>query len=124
MEAGGKFKDEEWDPHAYSSMENLFVKGTWNCEFAEEVQPEDSDVILQNRTNFSAFRGTQLKNIIEEKEIKQIFIMGFLSNACVEETTREARENFPELNIYVLLDGCAAKSKQVRFLHSFIFVIN
>jgi len=116
MKSGEKFKeDKDWDPHAYGAMENLFVDGTWNCEFADEVKPQGADFVLKNRINFSAFRGTQLKDIIETKKIRRLFIMGFLSNVCVEETTREASELFPDLNIYVCRDGCAAKTKNEHF---------
>ena len=113
MEGEEKFKDEDWDPYAYGSMENLFVKGTWNSEFADEVKPCESDIILRNRVNFSAFRGTVLKDVIESNGITRLFVLGFLSNVCVEETTIEASELFPDLKIYVCRDGCAAKTKQV-----------
>lgn len=113
MSAGEKFKDEDWDPHSYSAMENLFVEGTWNSEFAEEVKPAESDVILKNRVNFSAFRGTILKDVIESNGITRLFVLGFLSNVSVEETTTAASELFPDLKIYVCSDGCAAKTKQV-----------
>ena len=115
MRSGGEvFRDEDWDPHAYGSMENLFVEGTWNSEFADEVKPSESDIILRNRVNFSAFRGTILKDVIETHGITRLFVMGFLTNVCVEETTVEARELFPDLKIYVCSDGCAAKTKQVN----------
>jgi nicotinamidase-related amidase len=113
MTDGEKFKDEDWDPHAYGAMDSLFVEGTWNSEFADEVKPSESDIILKNRVNFSAFRGTELKDIIESNGITCLFVMGFLSNVSVEETTIEAKESFPDLKIYVCSDGCAAKSKQV-----------
>ena len=113
MEDGGKFKEEDWDPYAYGPMENLFVEGTWNCEFADEVKPSESDIILKNRINFSAFKGTNLKDVLEHNRITSLFVMGFLSNVCVEETTIEAKELFPYMKIYVCSDGCAAKSKKV-----------
>jgi len=113
MTGGEKFNDEDWDPHAYGAMDNLFVEGTWNSEFADEVKPSESDIILKNRVNFSAFKGTVLKDVIESNGITRLFVMGFLSNVCVEETTIEAKESFPDLKIYVCNDGCAAKSKQV-----------
>jgi len=109
MRAGAKFKDEEWDPHAYGAMEGLFVEGSWNCAFADEVVVQAADVVLQDRANFSAFRGTQLADTIRDRGIQRLFVMGFLSNVCVEETTREASELFPDLRIYVCRDGCAAK---------------
>ena len=110
---GEKSKDENWDANAYLAMENLFVEGTWNSEFAEEVRPYESDIILSNRVGFSAFKGTALKDIIKSNGITRLFIMGFLSNVSVEETAVEAKELFPYLDIYVCSDGCAAKSKQV-----------
>ena len=108
MKSGEKSKDEDWDLNA-----SLFVKGTWNSELAEEIKPNESDIILSNRVDFSSFKGTALKNIIESNGITRLFIMGFLSNVSVEETTVEAKGLFPNLDIYVCSDGCAAKSKQV-----------
>jgi len=115
MKKGGKFTDEDFDPHSYSAMEDLFVEGTWNCQFAEEVQPEGDDVVLKNRKNFSAFRGTELENLLRDRGIERLFVMGFLSNVCVEETTREASELFPDMKLYVCTDGCAAKTKQDHY---------
>ena len=107
-------RDEENDPHPYKSVENSFVARAWDCEFADEVQPSGSDIILRNnQISFSAFKGTKLKDIVESKGITLLFVMGFLSNVCVEETTIEARELFPDMKIYVCSDGCAAKTKQV-----------
>ena len=115
MKSGERSKDEDWDLNAYRAMakENLFVEGTWNSELAEEVRPNESDIILSNRIEFSAFKGTALKDIIESNGISRLFIMGFLSNVSVEETTVEAKGLFPNLDIFVCSDGCAAKSKQV-----------
>lgn len=115
MKSGEKFnKDKDWDPcDAYCTMENLFVEGTWNSKFADEVKPSESDIILKNRVNFSAFKGTALKDIIESNGITCLFVMGFLSDVSVEKTTVEANELFPDLKIYVCSDGCAAKTKQV-----------
>ncbi len=113
MKGGDNFKDNDWDPHAYGSMADIFVEHTWNSEIANEVTPAESDIILKNRVGFSAFRGTALKDVIESNGITCLFVMGFLSNVSVEETTIEAKELFPELKIYVCSDGCAAKSKQV-----------
>ena len=113
MKGGDNFKDNDWDPHAYGSTADIFVEHTWNSEIANEVTPAESDIILKNRVGFSAFRGTALKDVIESNGITCLFVMGFLSNVSVEETTIEAKELFPELKIYVCSDGCAAKSKQV-----------
>jgi nicotinamidase-related amidase len=113
MNTGEAFDDADYDPYSYGAMIGLFEEGSWNSEFAVEVKPEGSDIVLRNRKNFSAFQGTQLRDILESKGIQRLFIMGFLSNVCIEETTREASDLFPDMNIYVMVDGCAAKSKKV-----------
>ena len=105
MTAGNRFKDEAWDPHAYGKTENLFVARTWNCDFADEVRPQAADIILKVRNNFNAFEGTELQEIIESKCISRLFVMGYFTNVCVEETTKEASNLFPDLNIHVLHDG-------------------
>ena len=113
MTVGNRFKDEAWDPHAYGKMENLFVVGTWNCDFDNEVKPQAADIILKVRNNFNAFEGTLLQEIIDSKRITRLFVMGYFRNVYVEDTTKEASNLFPDLNLYVLHDGCEEK-KQVR----------
>ena len=110
---GDPFKDGARDPHAHDNMENLFLDGTWNCDFADEVRPQATDIILKSRKVFGDYKGSLLKETIESKGITRLFVMGFLTNVCVEATTKEASNLFPNLNIYVLRDGCAAKTKQV-----------
>ena len=106
---------EDWDPNNESgdTINILFKEGSWNCNFADEVKPEGSDTILNNRTKASAFEGTPLEETLKTNGIKRLFIMGFLSNISVEETARGAFDLFPEMRVYVLVDGCAAKTKEV-----------
>ena len=57
LTAGNRFKDEAWDRHAFRKTENLFVAGTWNSDFDNEVKPQAADIILKIRNNFNAFEG-------------------------------------------------------------------
>jgi len=113
MKADQKFV-EEFDVNGYCAMHGLFTENTWNSEFAKEVVPTGDDVILKNRTKFSAFGGTGLKEILESNSIKRIFLMGFLSNGCIEETARDMMALLPDMHIYMLKDGSAAKSEVVH----------
>ena len=112
MRQGVHFADADSDPHAYANMDGLFTEGTWNCEFAKEVQPKESDEILRGRKDFCAFEGTDLLFILHKEKIGTIVLMGFLSNISVEETSKRAKEMMPHLNVIVCSDGCAAKSQQ------------
>jgi len=111
MKAEENFQNEEYDPYSYQGMVGLFTEGTWNAEILEEVKPEPCDIILKNRQNFSAFNGTGLASILKENGITQVFITGFLTNVCIEETVREMATICPEITIHVLSDGCASKSE-------------
>ena len=76
----------DWDPHSYGELDGLFTKGSWNANFANEVKQEEGDIILTNRQGFNAFDGTNLEGILKENNIGSLFVGGFLSNLCVEET--------------------------------------
>jgi nicotinamidase-related amidase len=115
LKAGEKASATAFDQHSYASIDGLFVEGSWNAEFADETKPAENDVIIKNRKSFCAFTGTELKSILERNKIERMFIMGFLTNMGIEETVIELSENMPEIAKYVLIDGCAANSKQEHY---------
>jgi len=112
MQKKDKFADEENDVHSYGAMEGLFTEGTWNAEIIDQVKPESHDHILKNRVNFSAFQGTDLESTLKDNGITTVFLSGFLTNVCIEETAREMSLVCPEIDAYVLSDGSACKSKE------------
>jgi len=112
MKAGVRFKDADFDPHAYASMDGLFLEDTWNSQFSDEIQPLVGEEILRGRNDFCAFQGTELISILTRNKIDTLVICGFLSNVCVEETASAAKEKFPGMEIIVCSDGCAAKTKE------------
>jgi len=111
MSGNRTFDPTDFDDFSFSSMVGLFTEGTWNSEIIQEMKPERQDIILTKRTNFSAFKGTQLQSIIEDKGITRLFLIGFLTNVCVEETARAASGRFPGMEINILSDGCASMTK-------------
>jgi nicotinamidase-related amidase len=86
--------------------------GTLGAEFPTWVQdlvdPEDSTVI---KTYYSAFKGSQLRAILEEKETKNVYFAGLLSNMCVLATAlyavRLAGEIRNEWRVYTVVDALA-----------------
>jgi len=113
MKTGVRFVEEDFDPHAYSSMDGLFTEGTWNAQFIDEVQPEGlREHILTGRNNFSAFEGTRLLDILRSEGVSTLILCGFLSNLCIQETAAAAIQRMPGLRVVVTSDGCAAKSRK------------
>jgi len=112
MKTGVRFMDNDFDPHAYASMDGLFVEGTWNSQFIDEIQPLAGEEILHGRNDFCAFEGTELLSLLKRNKIETLVMCGFLSNVCIEETASAAMEKIPELKVVVCSDGCAAKTKE------------
>ena len=93
LSAGENFKEEEgcW----YSNNDDLidiFVEGSWNVELAEQIQQEKGDVLLASRQSYNAFTGTGLKEILAENNVGVLFVGGFLTNVCVEQSLFAASE--------------------------------
>merc|ERR1719469_167659 len=108
MQHGERFGDlyKEDDP---------FFKDAWNCKFAEEALPQEGDVICIGRKNSSVFGGTQVEEELRKKNIKRIFVMGFLTNLSVVDTIMEADTFFPEAEVIMCIDGCAAFTKEEHY---------
>ena len=94
-----------------ANIEGLFMEGTWNSKIIDELKPEKGDHILSGRTDFSAFDGTELQSIIDENRIVSLFLMGYLTDVCIKETATVASRRFPDMEINILSDGCAAKTE-------------
>lgn len=101
-----------WDPLKYSELKDVFQEGTWNAQFASELTPEVSsgDIILEGRRAYDAFEGTRLKQLLEEMGIEFIFICGFLTNVCVQETALSASNLLD--TVYIVQDCVAAKTER------------
>lgn len=122
MKEKGAFQDESatFDGHdsfhvqkvKYTEQYGIFTENTWNCEIIHEVEPRNNDVILQDRVDFSAFSGTKLRSILKSNNINHFFVVGFLTNVCVYETSKDAARFVPDMSTYVIEDCCAAKSLQ------------
>mmetsp|Transcript_49367 Transcript_49367/g.54994 ORF Transcript_49367/g.54994 Transcript_49367/m.54994 type:complete len:1041 (+) Transcript_49367:15-3137(+) len=121
MKEKGAFKmneSETFDGHdsfafqkvKYTEQYGIFTENTWSCEIIHEVEPRNNDVILQDRVDFSAFSGTKLRSILKSNNINHFFVMGFLTNVCVYQTSKDAARLIPDMSTYVIEDCCAAKS--------------
>ena len=108
LKPSGELNTVGWDPHRYSELKDLFQDGTWNAEFAPELIPSlsgpNGDIVLSNRRSYDAFEGTELKSLLKNKEVTNLFVCGFLTNVCVSETALSASTRLTGVNIYVVED--------------------
>ena len=74
------------------------------CEFKDLVKPYPNEPIIQKQVN-SAFIETNLKELLDQKSLKTLVIVGLTTNHCVSTTTRMAG-NFG-YDTYVVADATA-----------------
>jgi nicotinamidase-related amidase len=74
---------------AHLTFGKVFTKGTWKSEFTDGLFDE-SDVVIRNRTQFDAFPGSTLEEVLRDNGIEQIFFCGLTTDFCVAMTMRTA----------------------------------
>lgn len=88
----------------------FFQPGTTGAETHSSVAPVgDESVILKHRPN--SFHETDLLQRLLEQRIKNVTIVGAMSQMCIDATTRAAADF--GFGVTVIADACAAK--EVRF---------
>lgn len=63
-------------------------EGQWGSEFYEGFEPQPEDFVIL-KTRYSAFLGSNLKEVLEKEGIKSLVVTGVTTNCCVESTARD-----------------------------------
>ncbi|RXJ76767.1 isochorismatase [Arcobacter sp. F155] len=85
----------------------FFEIGSKGAQIHNSVKPlEEETVISKNFPN--SFLKTQLKEVLEEKEIDSLIIVGAMTHMCVDATLRAAKDF--GYNCTVINDACATKN--------------
>jgi len=124
-----QFNEADFDTPEFLKQQGLFTEGSWNADLIDEIKPvnnnnnhdsssscnggnndSSNEMILKSRSDFNAFKGTKLQEILERRKVSTLAICGCLTNFCIEETARAAEELLPDIDVFVLADGCAATS--------------
>ena len=66
---------------AHLTFGKVFTKGTWKSEFTDKLYDE-SDVVIRNRTQFDAFPGSTLEEVLRDNGVEQIFFCGLTTDFC------------------------------------------
>lgn len=84
----------------------FFVPGSEGVEINEAVAPgEGEPVITKNFPN--AFRETGLKDLLDEKGIEEVVVVGAMSHMCVDATVRAANDfGYKTVTVH---DACATR---------------
>ena len=80
------------------------IEGTPGAQFVDEVKPEAGDHIIWKRRS-NAFYNSDLELMLRSRGIDTVIITGAVTNGCVANTVRGARER--DLHVIVLSDCIA-----------------
>jgi len=123
MSNGEKFVSSGFDEWKHTKMKGLFVSGTWNWKFPENMGFTKNDIVINGRTTFDCTINTDLEHILRDNRIKRLFVAGFLTDACIETTITSLTEIFKnEIDIHPISDATAAytmDAHQITFDHVF-----
>lgn len=82
----------------------VFVPGTPNVEIQPDVAPQNGEpVIVKNYPN--SFRETNLEQLLDERGVEEVVIVGAMSHMCVDAGVRAAADL--GYAVTVLHDACA-----------------
>ena len=81
-----------------------FIPGSVGAQIIQEVAPiEGEQIVVKNYPN--SFRDTNLQDLLVEKSIREVVVLGAMSHMCVEATARAAADH-GYLTV-VVHDACA-----------------
>jgi len=84
----------------------FFLPNTEGAEINSLVKPKESETIVQK--NFpSAFRDTELDNILKTRGINELIIVGAMTHMCIDTSTRAAFDL--GYSCQVVSDACATR---------------
>ena len=87
-----------------------FREGTWGAEIIDELKPQEGDKVVGGKCTLCGFNNTNLDELLEAGNIKNVVIAGFLTNFCVESTSRTAYDK--GYGVTVIKDATAANSEE------------
>jgi nicotinamidase-related amidase len=84
---------------------------TKDAEFLPEVAPLPDEIVIRKVTS-SPFNSTNIDRVLRNLGIKDLIVVGVVTNGCVESTVRSAAEH--DYGVYLVEDGTAAVGRQLH----------
>ena len=66
------------------------VKGTKGAEIIDEIEVKEDDIVIP-KTKYSGFYNTNLEQVLEEKKIEEVEVVGVCTSICVMDTVGDLR---------------------------------
>ena len=89
---------------------NAFREGTWGAAIIDELKPAAGDKVVSGKCTLCGFNNTDLGELLQGAKVKNVAIAGFLTNFCVESTSRTAYDK--GYAVTVIKDATATTSPE------------
>ena len=89
---------------------DAFKANTWGTEIIDELKPAENDKVVGGKCTLCGFNNTDLHEILKNAGIKNVVTSGFLTNFCVESTSRTAYDR--GYAVTIIKDATAATSAE------------
>jgi isochorismate hydrolase len=86
-------------------------RDTWASEIVDKLEVTGDDITV-SKNRYSAFHGTNLREILRQHSVSQLVITGVMTNLCCETTAREAFMN--DYLVYFCLDGTTTATEDMH----------
>jgi len=103
-------KDE--DPGAMGRWwGDVLREGDAFSDIVDELKPLPEEKVVR-KTQYSAFMGTELEEVIRKKDVSQLVVAGVQTHLCCETTARDAF--MKGFDVFIVIDGTAAKTEELH----------
>lgn len=88
----GQFSDLKYlhPSHVGTKLLRVFENGKFGGTFYGPLSPKEGDLISSHHSCSSGFAETDLHEMLTDRGISHLIIVGYTSNTCIEATTRSA----------------------------------
>lgn len=83
FEVGSEITSPEGEPS------RILIRDCWNTDIVPALTPHADDVVVY-KARFSGFFGTQLHEVLQERGVQRLVVVGATTSVCVDATVRDA----------------------------------
>ncbi|RFQ05999.1 cysteine hydrolase [Pseudomonas putida] len=94
-----------------------YLEGTYAIEVLDALAPIEGDVVI-DKHRYSAFHGTRLAQMLQRRGIKNLIVIGVLTDVCVMTSVFDAYQH--DFNITIVNDACTATTLAAHYSALFI----
>ena len=87
------------------------IEGTWDSELHPALGADPNDIVIP-KNRYSAFQGTDLQRILDERKVRDLVVTGVMTNLCCETTSRDAFMR--DFRVFFVADATATASEEMH----------